>query len=224
MTAADRVRNSADVIAAELRTSIRRGDLLPGTRLIQERLASDLKVSRIPLREALHALAAEGLIEVQPQRGMIVAELSHDDIAELFALCLQLEPPLAEEIVRGCRERDIDELQALADQMREKGAGADGRAALNYQFHRRIYELSERRIALRFVDQLLHLVEPYSRLWVRSGDELQRIDEEHQSMVDALKARDAQALRDVITAHVEGARDHVLAAHRISAGFTTGVM
>jgi DNA-binding GntR family transcriptional regulator len=213
VTAADRAKNSADVIAERLRTSIRRGELLPGTRLIQERLASDLNVSRIPLREALHGLAAEGLVEVQPQRGMIVAELSHDDIAELYELRLQLEPPLAEEIVRGCRERDIDELQALADQMREKGADAAGRASLNYRFHRRVYELSERRLSLRFIDQLLHLVEPYSRLWVRSGHQLRRIDEEHQSIVDALKARDAQALRDVIIAHVEGARDHVLAAY-----------
>ncbi|MEV5540504.1 GntR family transcriptional regulator [Saccharopolyspora shandongensis] len=213
MTRAARTSNSAEVIAARLRKSIRGGELLPGTRLVQEQLAGELEVSRIPLREALHALAAEGLIEVQPQRGMIVAELSHGDIAELFELRLQLEPHLADEIVRGCRERDIDELQAMADRMREKGADAAGRASLNYQFHRRIYEMSERRLALRFIDQLLHLVEPYSRRWVRSGRDLKRIDDEHQAMVDALRARDAEALRRTITTHVEGGRDHVLAAH-----------
>ncbi|PKW17029.1 GntR family transcriptional regulator [Saccharopolyspora spinosa] len=131
------------MIAARLRKSIRRGELLPGTRLVQEQLAGEMEVSRIPLREALHALAAEGLIEVQPQRGMIVAELSHGDITELFELRLQLEPNLADEIVRGCRERDIDELQVMADQMREKCADAAGRAFLNYQFHRRIYDLSK---------------------------------------------------------------------------------
>ncbi|MFH8619530.1 GntR family transcriptional regulator [Streptomyces sp. NPDC017979] len=206
--------NSAGVIAERLRTSIRDGGLLPGTRLVQEKLATELKVSRIPLREALHTLAAEGLIEVVPQRGMLVAELSNGEIAELFELRLQLEPHLSEEIVRGCRDRDIDALQELADEMRRQGADAAVRASLNYEFHRRVYALSERRLTLRFVDQLLHLVEPYSRRWVRSGHDLERIDDEHQQMVDALRDRDATALRRAITAHVEGARDHVMAAQR----------
>lgn len=205
--------NSAVAIAEQLRTSIRSGQLLPGTRLIQERLAAELEVSRIPLREALHTLAAEGLIEVHA-RGMTVAELSEDDIAELFDLRRQLEPNLAEDIVRGCRDRDRDQLQQLAEQMRAHGTDADARAALNYQFHRRIYELAEQRLTLRFVDQLLHLVEPYSRRWARSGRDLQRIDDEHQRMVDALATRDAAALRQVISAHIDGARAHVLAAHQ----------
>ncbi|MFI6523300.1 GntR family transcriptional regulator [Streptomyces uncialis] len=209
-----RTSNSAGVIAERLRTSIRDGGLLPGTRLVQEKLATELKVSRIPLREAMHTLAAEGLIEVRPQRGMVVAELSHGEIAELFELRLQMEPHLADEIVRGCRDRDIDELQDLADEMRRQGGDSAGRASLNYEFHRRIYALSERRLTLRFVDQLLHLVEPYSRRWARSGHDLDRIDDEHQRMVDALRDRDAAALRHVITAHVEGARDHVMAAQR----------
>lgn len=209
-----RTSNSAGVIAERLRTSIRDGGLLPGTRLVQEKLATELKVSRIPLREAMHTLAAEGLIEVRPQRGMVVAELSHGEIAELFELRLQMEPHLADEIVRGCRDRDIDELQDLADEMRRQGGDAAGRASLNYEFHRRVYALSERRLTLRFVDQLLHLVEPYSRRWARSGHDLARIDDEHQRMVDALRDRDAAALRRVITAHVEGARDHVMAAQR----------
>ncbi|MFC7339793.1 GntR family transcriptional regulator [Saccharopolyspora griseoalba] len=213
MGSAAKTDNSAGVIAERLRASIRHGELLPGTRLVQEKLAAELDVSRIPLREALHALAAEGLVEVLPQRGMHVAELSRDDIAELFELRLQLEPRLAEEIVRGCRERDVDELRALADEMRALGADAGARAVRNYRFHRRIYELAERRLALRFIDQLLHQVEPYSRRWVRSGDELDRIDDEHAAMVEALRTRDADLLRRAITAHVEGARDHVLARH-----------
>ncbi|MFF5989392.1 GntR family transcriptional regulator [Prauserella flavalba] len=213
MNTAAKTGNSANVIAERLRTSIRHGELLPGTRLVQEKLAAELDVSRIPLREALHTLAAEGLIEVLPQRGMHVAELSRADIVDLFELRLQLEPPLADEIVRGCRDRDIDELQALADEMRAMGADAAGRAVVNYRFHRRIYELAERKLSLRFIDQLLHLVEPYSRRWVRSGHELDRIDDEHAAMVEALRTRDASLLRRVITAHVEGARDHVLARH-----------
>lgn len=215
MNAVARMTNSANAIADRLRASIRTGELLPGTRLVQEKLAAELDVSRIPLREALHTLAAEGLIEILPQRGMHVAELDRADIVDLFELRLQLEPPLAEEIVRGCRDRDIDELHALAEDMRAKGADAAGRAALNYRFHRRIYELAERKLALRFIDQLLHLVEPYSRRWVHSGHELARIDTEHAAMVEALRTRDAALLQRVIVAHVEGARDHVIAHHPV---------
>jgi DNA-binding GntR family transcriptional regulator len=102
-------------------------------------------------------------VQHQPQRGVVVAELSHADIAELFDLRLQLEPNLAFEIIRGCSDRDIDGLQALVDQMRVKDAKATDRASLNYNFHRRVYDMSARRLTLRFVDQLLHLVEPYSQ-------------------------------------------------------------
>lgn len=206
--------NSAKVIAERLREAIRAGELVPGTRLVQERLAAELDVSRIPLREALHALAAEGLVDVQPQRGMAVVELGHADIAELFQLRLKLEPGLAFEIVRGCRDRDIDELQALADQMRAVNVNETGRASLNYDFHRRIYDMSERHLTLRFVDQLLHLVEPYSHRWACIEQDLQRIDEEHQAMVNALGARDWKALRDAIIGHIEGARDHVLTVRK----------
>ncbi|MEV4342891.1 GntR family transcriptional regulator [Actinoplanes sp. NPDC049596] len=203
---------SADAIADQLRSALRRGDFRPGARLVQEKIAADLAVSRIPLREALHMLAAEGLLVNQPNRGMVVAELGREEVDELFDLRLQLEPGLADEIVRGCRPRDVDALADLAEQIHLKGADAAGRAALNYQFHSRIYELSERRLSIRFIDQLLQLVEPYSRQWVRSGRDLKRIDAEHRQMVDALRAGDAGALARVIVAHIMGARDHVLAA------------
>ncbi|GAA0450575.1 GntR family transcriptional regulator [Paractinoplanes deccanensis] len=203
---------SADLIADRVRSAIRRGDLLPGARLVQEKLAADLAVSRIPLREALHMLAAEGLLVSTPNRGMVVAELGRDQLEELFDLRLQLEPGLAEQIVRGCRPRDADALADLAEQIHLKGADAAARAALNYQFHARVYELADRPLTTRFVDQLLHLVEPYSRQWVRSGRDLHRIDAEHRQMVDAIRAGNADALARVIVAHILGARDHVLAA------------
>lgn len=202
----------AEPLAELLRGMIRRGDLLPGARLVQEKLAADLQVSRIPLREALHKLAAEGLVETRPQRGMVVAELGRDDVAELFALRLQLEPSLAEEVVRGCRPRDITALEDLISAM-SSSENADERATLNYEFHSRIYALSDQRLTLRFVDQLLHLVEPYSRRWVRSGNDVSRIDREHRELVDALAVGDARRLVLVITEHITGARDHVLATY-----------
>ncbi|MPY81517.1 MAG: FCD domain-containing protein, partial [Actinophytocola sp.] len=191
------------------RERIRHGRLAPGQHLIQEDLANDLGVSRIPLREALHTLSAEGLISVLPQRGMAVAELSRTEVAELFELRATLEPRLVDEAVRGARRRDIDELQVCADRMRQ--VTGDVRAGQNYRFHRHIYSLAEQPLTLRFVDQLLHLGEPYSRRWVRSGTDLARIDDEHQAMVDALRDGDADLLRTTIVDHITGARDHVLA-------------
>lgn len=205
---------NAATIAERLRERIRHGGLRPGQHLVQEELAEHLGVSRIPLREAMHALAAEGLIKVLPQRGMVVAELDHAELAELFELRLKLEPGLAEEAVRGARRRDIEALRASAARMRELRAPerAEERAGENYRFHRGIYELAEQPLSLRFVDQLLHLVEPYSRQWVRSGSELERIDAEHDRMISALADADADALAAVITEHITGARDHLLAS------------
>jgi DNA-binding GntR family transcriptional regulator len=205
-------RTNAGAIGERLRKRILRGELRPGQHLVQEELAADLGVSRIPLREALHGLAAEGLVTVVPQRGMMVAELDRADVAELFDLRLELEPELANEAVRGCRARDVDELRTAVDRMRRTGSDAAARATENHRFHRHVYALAERRLTLRLVDQLLHLAEPYSRRWVRSGNDLDRIDAEHDAIVDALATNDPGALRTAITTHLTGARDHVLAA------------
>jgi DNA-binding GntR family transcriptional regulator len=77
---------TADAVYAVLRQSILDGELPPGQRLLSDALANDFKVSRTPVREALRKLETEGLIEASPRSGLVVRELSEDDLTELFVM------------------------------------------------------------------------------------------------------------------------------------------
>jgi DNA-binding GntR family transcriptional regulator len=213
VTAADRAKNSADVIAERLRTSIRRGELLPGTRLIQERLASDLNVSRIPLREALRTLVGEGLIIMKPGLGAVVTELDAGEVQELYGLRLQLEPPLAKDIIDHVRRRDLDDLTALAASM--KGLGENDSAewsTLNYRFHRRMYELSERRHAVRLVVQVLNLVEPYARVHAHVLGSRRDTQQEWDDVIEAMRTGDADRLERLIAEGISSARADLMSS------------
>src|SRR5215510_2814010 len=84
-------QTTADSVAAALRTALHQGRWSPGTALRQEELAAEFGVSRIPVREALNKLQAEGLVVVEPNRGAFVASLSVADVHEVFDLRVLLE-------------------------------------------------------------------------------------------------------------------------------------
>src|SRR4051794_17273624 len=87
-------RTIASAVAGNLRERILDGDFKAGSPLRQDALASEFGVSRIPIREALMQLEAEGLVKIHPHRGAIISELSTEEVQELFALRALLEPRL----------------------------------------------------------------------------------------------------------------------------------
>lgn len=200
-----------ETIVERLRERIRDGSLAPGAPLNQVRLAADLGVSRIPLREALRTLSGEGLIVLPPgQQGRIVAH-SRRDIIDLYNLRLALEPSLADEIIDGASPAATRTLRRLAQQM----LGADQPAAwsrLNQQFHEQMYALVDRPHTLRVTRQVMGLVEPYSHRYVHTLDGVDRASAEHVEMVDTIEAGAAGRLEDLIRGHLQGARDALLEA------------
>lgn len=119
-----------DVVTGEIRRSILSGALAPGTRLVEERLAEELGVSRNPVREALRSLETEGLVAVLPRRGAFVASLSEEEFRELSELRAELEGLSA----RFAARRVTPEIRARIEALLERGdaaAGADDREGLN---------------------------------------------------------------------------------------------
>jgi DNA-binding GntR family transcriptional regulator len=193
-----------DEIADLLRRAVRERILLPGQLLNQDDLAKRFGISRIPLREALRTLAGEGLVVMRPGIGAVVTELNADGVDELYGLRLQLEPPLAEWIVSRCRVQDLEELAGILVRMSAlESQSVDGWANQHYLFHRRLLELSGRRYSLRLVNQVLNLVEPYSRLYVHLVGPQQHSVAEHEKILDALRADDAAALAARMTRGLE---------------------
>ncbi len=188
-----------DEIATALRRAFRERLIPPGQALNQDELARRFGVSRIPLREALRTLVGEGLIIMRPGLGAVVTELNVDEVQELYGLRLQLEPPLAHAIVEHLGRRDVDDLGRLVEAMQALAAEqSEEWSSLNYRFHRRLYELSGQRHAVRLVVQVLNLVEPYARVHAHVLGSRPRMQQER---VDTL-----QAVRDLDAARVDPRR------------------
>ena len=205
----DRMR--PEEIAGALRRALRERIFPPGQALNQDDLARRFGVSRIPVREALRTLAGEGLIAMRPGLGAVVTELEAEEVNELYGLRLQLEPPLAPYVLRHARRPDLDDLASIAKAMDELGADhSEQWSNLNYRFHRRLYELSERRHTIRLVVQVLNLVEPYARVHAHvlgSRPHMQRVRE---ATVEAMRADDAERLRAVIIEGIEAGRSELV--------------
>lgn len=202
-------------IAGLLRRAIRERVLAPGQTLNQDDLARRFGVSRIPLREALRTLAAEGLVMIRPGLGAVVAELDPEEVEELYDLRLQLEPPLARVVVARAGPRDIDELAELVQRMAVMSSSdPEEWSGLNYVFRRRLYEVSGRRHSVRLVTQLLNLVEPYSRYYAHVLGAQDRVRAELEAEVGALRARDGDQLAGLIAASIEHVRGALVEAMR----------
>jgi DNA-binding GntR family transcriptional regulator len=196
-----------DEIAVALRRAVRERAISPGQAVNQDELARRFGVSRIPLREALRTLVGEGLIIMKPGLGAVVTELDASEVHELYGLRLQLEPPLAKDIIDHVRRRDIDDLTALVASMKALGPNdSEEWSNLSYRFHRRVYELSERRHAVRLVVQVLNLVEPYSRVHAHVLGSRPETQQEWDDVIAAIRTGDSERLEQLIADGIRSAR------------------
>ena len=129
-------------VADKLRDQIIRGVIPEGAQLRQDAIANQFKVSRIPVREALRQLDAEGLITILPNRGAIVPALSPEDIEELFSIRALLEPEVLKLSIPHLTEEDFSRADAVLRQYvkelrRDDHVSAWGR--LNWEFHSILY-------------------------------------------------------------------------------------
>ena len=202
-----------DEIAIALRRALRERAIRPGEAINQDELARQYGVSRIPLREALRTLVGEGLIIMRPGLGAVVTELQVSEVQELYGLRLQLEPPLAAPVVDHVRRRDAQDLAALVETMGGlEQEQSEERSGLNYRFHRRLYELSEQKHAVRLVVQVLNLVEPYARVHAHVLGSRPRMQQERVAMVDALRDGDVATLETLLRDSIDGARAELVAS------------
>ncbi|MFF5291470.1 GntR family transcriptional regulator [Paractinoplanes globisporus] len=202
-----------DEIATALRQAFRERLIPPGQALNQDELARRFGVSRIPLREALRTLVGEGLIIMRPGLGAVVTELNVDEVEELYGLRLQLEPPLAPGIVERLGQRDVDDLARLVEGMRAlTAAQSEEWSTLNYRFHRRLYELSGQRHAVRLVTQVLNLVEPYARVHAHVLGSRPRMQQERVDMLQAVRDHEAERVEELIDRSIRAARTELAQA------------
>ncbi len=202
--------SSADVIYNALRDAIIRGEIGEGEALRQDTIAQMFRVSRIPVREAMQRLEAQGLVVSERHKGAVVASLSADQIIEIFQFRALIEPiviemavPLMTEASLAEAQRQCDAFAAETDPLRW--------GDLNRAFHRALYKDSDKPYFLSVVDKTNDLVERYVRLVLYFVQGMRHAVDEHQAILDACKARDAKRAGELTKRHIEVAGDTLVA-------------
>ena len=199
-------------VAERLRILIDSGELPPGARLNEVELCGQLGVSRTPLREAIRALATEGLIELQPNRGATVSIVSVEDLTEILPIMAVLEGLGGRLAAFEMSDEKIAEVRHVHDRMLEHYARRE--LAEYFETNRLIHELiSEGSGNQSLVDQINSLSAKVRR--ARFSTEMTpeswaKAVSEHEAMINALEARDATALEKIIMNHVETKQSTIL--------------
>jgi len=198
------------------------GRLKPGEWLRQERLAQELGVSHMPVREALKQLASQGLVEYVPYRGVRVVRLSAEDVEDLYECRAFMEGLAAAHAARHITAEQLEEMEGLHRRMNEivGSVGIKEYRELNRRFHEIVIGASRRSYLLRTLVQLWSAFP--SMLWsniaaTAFGSSPQREEAdtvEHEAIIAALRSRDSEAARKITRQHIEAARDALLAALR----------
>jgi DNA-binding GntR family transcriptional regulator len=211
-----------DWVEDRLREAILGGQFQPGEWLRQQRVADQLGVSEMPVREALKKLAAEGVVEYLPYRGMRVREYSADDVADIYKVRACMEAMAACAAAQNISAEELVELRALASQMEERLTQDDleEHRELNRRFHEVLFTASRRTYLVHALKQLW-MVFP-SMLWgslpTTATERLFEQDEydieEHRAIIGALEEGNAAQAERLMRQHIEGAGDRLLAAVR----------
>mgnify|MGYP000721096757 FL=1 len=199
-------------VAVRLRQRIVEGQLAPGAKLNERELAQALNVSRTPLREAIKMLAAEGLVELLPNRGAVVAQMSEQDVIDTFEVIAGLEGQSGELAAQRIDEAELAEIRALHFEMMAAWTRRD--LPTYYRINAQIHTLINAAARNPVLAQTWRNVNArLQALRFRSNfDEAKwkRAVKEHERMVELLAARDAAGLRALLIAHLMHKRDAVL--------------
>ncbi len=196
-----------EIIYSWLRERILNGGLAPGLVLRQESLAKRFGVSRVPIREAMSRLQAEGLITLRPRRGFAVTSLNRNEIVEVFELRMVVEEHAVSVATRLRDAADVAEVGSILAEMEaldpKSPAYLSTWAAANRKFHARLVSSARRQ---RLTDTVLNLsdtVEPYIRIESHFTGEVHDAEHEHRAIFEAFRAGDVETAGRLSREHCE---------------------
>ncbi len=193
-----------------LRNAIRVGELQPGQRIVSEDFAAALDMSRMPVREALRRLSAEGLVAMRANRGAVVKKLSKDEVLEIFEMRAVLEALAAAKAVEKASAADIRELEFLLNRLEAVQSDMSLWITAHREFHEKISAISQSPRLLAQISSLHALIEPLMRIWIEKSPESKNVNSVHQEILRVMKSGDAQAMEKLIKKHSKVTADVIL--------------
>jgi DNA-binding GntR family transcriptional regulator len=194
----------------ELEEAIIDGHLVPGQRIHADEIAEHYQVSRIPVREALRALNANGWLEIRPRRETLVPRQTPEDLRDLFEVRTLLDARAAELAAARRTGTDLDALQALIDESRSAGDDMTTLAKLNERFHIAVGRASGNALFESLTQSLAKRVRWYfAKLDPSRGTDSVN---EHSELFEAIKAQEPARAAELASAHSERTRQTAITA------------
>lgn len=195
-------RTAQAAVAEMLRGEILSGQIPPRTRLLQSEVAERFETSTTPVREALRQLVAEGLLDGDPHRGVIVHEITLEELTEIYEIRLHLEPLAIAATVANITAKQLDVLAELLDQM-EAQEDRTAWTQLNGRFHAQLALASGRPRLTSMLTNLRNLSALYIvRSLIGMPERVAAGNLEHRQLLAAVRASDVEGAQAVELAHL----------------------
>ena len=199
------IRTLSERVFEIVREQIVTGKLPEDVPIRQDALASDLGVSKIPLREALARLEQEGLLTSQANRGYFVRAMSAGEVDEIYALRLCIEPAAAAYASGVASEEDRQKALAAFEALDRAATDSLGDVAVrNRDFHTALVRPGGRLLTTQMVERLSILSERYVVAHLKPAGRNARAHVEHKKLIDAWMARDQKQTETLLTEHIQG--------------------
>lgn len=196
---------SSDIIYNALRDEIISGRIQPGERIRQENVAGIFNVSRIPVREALKRLEAQGLVQNKRHKGCIVVPISPRDLEEIYEIRATLEPLVIEKSIEHMTSETLEEARKLCDEFSSESDSSRW-GERNRSFHQTLYRDADRPFHLKVIDEAIDRVDACLRAQLLLTNGMGRAEEEHVGILQACIDRDGKLA-------AQRTRDHIMGSY-----------
>jgi DNA-binding GntR family transcriptional regulator len=210
------VRTMRSQVTSRLRERILAGTYAPGAQLLQDAIAVEFGISKIPVREALVELQGEGLVDIFAHRGFQVRSVSLEDFEEIFALRLKIEPAAVAAGARKATAADRETVNAALAKLNEalSSSAVENVGTLNRAFHVALTAPASQPITAGVLDRLHILSQRYVQLHLLPSGRIKRVAREHIALYEAWGAREYGMTEELTRTHIEAAYSDL--AHLLS--------
>lgn len=214
----DRTR-LADAVYEQLLTAIMDGDIGPNDRLVQERLAAEMEISRTPVREALLRLKQEGVLETSPRGGFVLYHMTEGEIRELYQARAAVESQAARILAHRC-DAAVNGMLRKTIEREEDIASPTVRAYFdaNRNIHRRFIEVIENRYLLEMFDNIWNRAVAFQLFAAIEKVDLSQSLGDHMALVEAIETGEKALAQEVFITHIQNGFDLQMAAMSGAAG------
>src|SRR5215468_5889473 len=180
-------------------------------RLDERQLASDLGISRTPVREAMAQLEREGFVRSVPRRGIYVVRKTKQEVIELITAWAALESMAARLITQNATDEEIATLHKMFTKFEngELHARLDEYSEVNIEFHQSIIRMSRNHVLIDLAENLFTHMRMIRRKTIGEDDRADRSIRDHMNIIQALEARDTERAEDLVRNHALGLAEHV---------------